>query len=470
MLFNQGHIGLTVQRFCLGKHGNLLSVTRPLLCPRRVTTRFVLAITVTVAMVLVVGVPTAVGYSHSPPMDLAQESQVKGIEASSGVRAPAVQGDGVFGTATAMAGVRVAVGAPGETAAGLNYAGNAYVFNTKTSAVTDLSSPNAQFEGNFGSSIAISGTTVVVGAPDENVSGQASAGRAYVFSATTGHLIQTLSSPNSQADGKFGSSVAVAGGRVLVGAPDETVSALTDAGRAYVFSASKGHLIATLTSANAQSDGKFGTAVGISGATVIVGAPGETVSGHVGAGHAYVLKATSGALLETLSSPNVANDVSYSTGGFGSSVAISGSTAVVGAPLEPATVGQLAGNAYVFKATTGALLSTLTNPDPQIGGKFGFSVAISGKTAIVGAWGNYVSGDEQAGNASIFHATSGSLIVTITSASPQVHGDFGWSVAISGSKAAVGASNEVSSGDPSAGNVYVVKATTGALVSTLSSP
>src|SRR5881396_2849689 len=259
----------------------------------------------------------------------------------------------------------------------------AYADNTIT-----LTSPNAQTGGAFGSSVAVNegDPIVVVGAFDESAGtpAQPFAGHAYVLDTTTG-LITTLTSPNAQTDGEFGFSVAVSGTTVVVGAPGESAGtpAQTQAGNAYVFDATDGSLITTLTSPNAQTDGVFGSSVGVSGTTVVVGAPDESAGtpAQLDAGNAYVFDATDGSLITTLTSPNV------QTGGdFGSSVAVSGTTVVVGAPLESAgTPAQpLAGHAYVFDASTGFLTpTTLTSPNAQTDGFFGSSVAVNETTPIV---------------------------------------------------------------------------------------
>src|SRR6266850_1115106 len=200
-----------------------------------------------------------------------------------------------------------------------------------SSAVT-LTSPNPQLNGRFGQSVAISGTTVVVGAPAETGGGYLLAGHAYIIDTTTDPLTFTLTSPNAEASGAFGQSVAISDTTVVVGAPGETASGHSLAGNAYVFDATDGSLLATLTSPNAQPNGAFGAAVAISGTTVVVGATWETAGVHSHAGHAYVFDATDGSLLVTLTSPNA-----ESFGSFGESVAISCTTVVVGAHRE--TVG-----------------------------------------------------------------------------------------------------------------------------------
>jgi outer membrane protein assembly factor BamB len=149
-----------------------------------------------------------------------------------------------------------------------------------------ITSPKPQTSGYFGISIAVSGSTLLVGAYNENASGYEHAGRAYIFNATTGARIRTLRSPEPQGGGGFGDSVAISGTTVVVGAEGE------GAGHVYVFNAMTGALIHTLTSPNGQIDGNFGSSVAISGTTVVVGADFETASGHSEAGHAYVFQLT----------------------------------------------------------------------------------------------------------------------------------------------------------------------------------
>ena len=367
---------------------------------------------------------------------------------------PNAEAGGLFGQAVAVSGTTVVVGAEYETASGYTDAGRAYVCNARTGRlISTLTSPNAQVGGFFGYSVAVSGTTVVVGAPEETATGSRESGHAYVFRASTGAPIATLTSPNSQTDGFFGLSVAISGSTVVVGAYGETALGYSDVGHAYVFKATTGALISTLMSPSAQAYGEFGSSVAISGSTVVVGAPDQTTSGHPYAGHAYVFRATTGAPIATLTSPNA-----QTVGLFGASVAVSGTTVVVGAPGENVSGHLAAGRAYIFKATTGALIATLASPDAQRNGGFGTSVAVGGTTVVVGAPGENASEYVSAGHAYVFKATTGALITTLTSPNAQTNGEFGVSVAVSGTTVVVGARFETASGYLYAGHAYIFKA------------
>ncbi len=282
---------------------------------------------------------------------------------------------GEFGYAVAISGSTVVVGAPGETGAGFAGAGHAYTFNAKTGALgKTFTSPNAASFTDFGQSVAVSGSTAVVGAPFETASGESAAGHAYTFDTKTGALTGTLTSPNAQSGGSFGWSVGVGGTTVLVGAIGESVSGESYAGHAYLFNAKTGALISTLSSPNSQTNGEFGFAAAVSGSTAVVGAAGE------GDGHAYTFNAKTGAAIWTFTSPNP-----VSGGSFGCSVAVIGATVAVGAYGETASGDTFAGHAYTFGAKTGALIATFGSPNPQASGDFGDSVAVSSTTVIVGA-------------------------------------------------------------------------------------
>lgn len=330
-----------------------------------------------------------------------------------------------------------------------------------------LVSANPQANGLFGFSSAISGNTVVVGAYRETASGDSAAGNVYVFSASTGALVTTLTSPNPIAFGSFGFSVAVSGSYIVVGAPEETASGDAGAGHVYIYSVSTDSLLYTISSPNPQKSGLFGWSVGATDSSVIVGAYKETdtINEVPNDGDAYVFSASTGSLVSTLITPNPG------TGGrFGYSVALSGTNAVVGAPYETGTGGTESGNAYVFNSDTGGLTYTLSDPNSQAGGNFGWSAAVNGTTAVVGALSETASGDAGAGNAYVFNAGTGALISTLTSPNPVASGNFGRSVGTNGTSAVVGAPDETASGDADAGNAYLYNPSTGALVSTLASP
>jgi hypothetical protein len=368
----------------------------------------------------------------------------------------------LFGHSVSIDGA-VVVGAPdqGDYAAGggpfVQAAGDVYVFPSHTGPVITLRSPNAQLNGLFGLSVAIWGYTVVVGAPGENSS--TVGGHAYIFNLTTGALIATLTSPHAQSNGAFGFSVATNGNLVAVGAPGEantgSYGIAPQAGYAYVFNATTGALVETAYIGGVPAaSSQFGYSVALSTSKFVVGAPGVPVGATVGAGRAYVFP-ISGGIGMTLASPNP-----QTSGGFGTSVATSGGTVVVGAPSETSGGFSEAGRAYIFSATTGNLLTTLTTPNPTALGFFGQSVADNGPTIVVGAFGETAVGLAGAGNVYLFNSGTGALFDRYNSPNAQASGSFGGSVAIGPAGAiVVGAETEVPFGEggafPEAGFAYL---------------
>jgi hypothetical protein len=344
-----------------------------------------------------------------------------------------------FGWSVAVSDKYVVVGTYFEFY-GQNVAGVAYQFDAKTGArIGVFTSPHPQGGGLFGYSVAVSGDIVVVGAPGETSTTGGAGGHAYIFDAATGNLNATLASPTPvhHHRGQFGWSVALSDNCVVVGAPfEDSIVANEDVpqgGNAYVFDIS-GALRHSLHSFSLQASGYFGISVGASGDSarglprVIVGASGESGA----AGNAYLYDAGSGSQIATLQSFSA-----QPNGQFGYSVAATSDMAVVGAPGESVGGLALAGNAYLFNAKTGAPLGALARTQPQDGGQFGTSVAVTenpifghADPVVVGAPWESVGAMSISGNVYTFDSLTGHLVATGQSPHAQVGGLFGISVAV----------------------------------------
>jgi hypothetical protein len=294
------------------------------------------------------------------------------------------------------------------------------------------------------------------------------------FSETQWINPTTLNNPNAYggtADDEFGRSVSISNTYAIIGAPFEDDAGGLQSGKAYIYNAATGDLLHTLSNPNAFSTSAFdffGSSVSISNNYAIVGAHFEDDAGS-DSGKAYIYNAVSGTLLSTLNNPNpVGNSISDY---FGFSVSISDNYAIVGAYLEDAASLVLdAGKAYIYNAATGALLHTLNNPNAYGTASFdyfGYSVAISNSRAIVGAWGEDDAGGTNSGKAYIYNAVTGALLYTLNNPSPVGTSDsFGLVVGISDNYAIVGAPFE----DNQSGKAYIYNVTTGVLLHTLNNP
>ncbi len=199
----------------------------------------------------------------------------------------------------------------------------------------------------FGGSAAISGTTAIVGAPYDADNGEHS-GSAYLFDTTTGLQLYKLLPVDGAPGKRFGSSVAISGATAIVGADFDNVNG-NWSGSAYLFDISDPanpiQIFKLLPNDGAESD-RFGYSVAISGTTAIVGARGDDDNGG-GSGSAYLFNTTTGQQIAKLLPDDGAQD-DY----FGKSVAISGTTAIVGAYGHDDN-GSYSGSAYLFDTEAG---------------------------------------------------------------------------------------------------------------------
>lgn len=348
----------------------------------------------------------------------------------------------------------------------------------------------------FGSSVAISEDTLVVGAPGRSVrligtewdDSKINYGVVYVFTRSDGFRSQhaCLEASNAETDDQFGVSVAISGDTLVVGAIGEDSSinggeennSIFDAGAVYVFTRSSGvwnqqallkasYLLGSTS--NGVIGNEFGYSVAISGDTLIVGSPNVDSSDDHGefnelfpaqsSGAAFVFTRTDGVWNQqaSLSASNAEED-----DGFGASVAISDDTVVVGAPYEDGNASggendnsaSNVGAAYVFNRIGGvwnqqAYLKPSTASDGHVnvfGFGFGTRVAISGATIAV----SYPSGNSLKGEAFIFNL-SGEVwkqqahLKSSNDAVSYFGDGFGSSLALSDDTLVVGAPHEDSS-------------------------
>ncbi len=258
-----------------------------------------------------------------------------------------------------------------------------------------MSDPEATPGDYFGDTVAVAGTIAVVGTPDTN----SHTGNVYIYvkgsqGAWPTSPSATLDDPQSTAGDDFGFSVAVAvsgsiGTTVLVGAP----GADSGAGAAYIYvDGTSGWGTApntTLPDPEATAGDEFGSSVGLlrwSGTTAVVGASGTR--SHAGAAYVYDNGPSGWA-----TTPVAAFSDPAATGAdeFGSSVAMSAKSALIGAYGTRSS----AGAAYIYASGASGWTSTPTatfsDPLATAGDKFGFSVSGDGPAAVIGAPGSLSS-------------------------------------------------------------------------------
>jgi len=319
---------------------------------------------------------------------------------------------------------------------------------------------------NFGRSVAISGDFAVVGAPDKEIGSNASQGAAYIFRRTAnGWTEQTrLTANNGASFDYFGASVAISGNYVVVGAYGKTIGGAFNRGAAYMFFQSAGGVwsqVQQLVSTDPAAFDAFGNSVAISPTYVVVGASGKTIGTNSRQGAVYVFSITAFSLAGPVWGQDqrlIATD-GAATDGFGTSIAISGTSILVGAPRKTILGNANEGAAYVFlRSTFNVWIQQVRLTSADVANAyFGQSVAIAGDRAVVGSYGRTVSGNASQGRAYAFLRTSGSWNVSHTLSAPTgAAGDwFGYSVAVQGDYVLIGAPNRNGGGIPNQGAVYV---------------
>ncbi|QQE10971.1 FG-GAP repeat protein [Planctomycetota bacterium] len=352
----------------------------------------------------------------------------------------------VFGQTLDISSNLAIVGAYGNDDHGPE-SGSAYIFDTTTgNQVRKLTASDAAAGDNFGYSVGISGNLAIVGAHGEDYNGPES-GSAYIFDMNQkGKQVHKLTATEVGADDdNFGFSVGISGSTAIIGAPQNNDHG-SNSGSAYLFNANTGNEIAKLTASDAAASDKFGNVVAISGNTAIVGAPGNNDHGAF-SGSAYLFDTTTESEIAKLTASDAAG-LDF----FGSSVAISNGIAIVGAP-NNGDNGAGSGSAYLFDATTGNEITKLTASDAAAGAQFGYSVGISNGLAIVSAIHNQNNG-LFTGAAYIFDINTGLEVAKLTASDGAQSDQFGAFVGIDGYTAIVGANWDDDHGN-SSGSAYL---------------
>ena len=240
----------------------------------------------------------------------------------------------------------------------------------------------------------------------------------------------------------FGRSVSLSGSRALIGTErDKENGVLT--GAAYIFERQSDDSwleVAKLTSDDVAIGDFFGTSVSLSGSTALISAPFDSDNGS-GSGSAYIFERQSDDSWEQVA--KLTADDAAAGDNFGLSVSLSGSTALIGAYHDDDN-GDNSGSAYIFERQSDdswLQVYKLTADDAAAGDFFGISVSLSGSRALIGAdHDNDNAGSS--GSAYIFERQSDDSwlqVAKLTASDAGVSDFFGNSVSLSGSTALVGA-------------------------------
>jgi len=262
--------------------------------------------------------------------------------------------------------------------------------------------------------------------------------------------IHKLLATDGAAGDFFGASVAITGNLAVIGAALSDNNNGINSGAAYVFDANTGQQLFKLTASDGAAHDQFGYSVAITSNLAVIGARYDDDNGDA-SGSAYIFDVNTGRqLFKLLPSDGAENNW------FGWSVAMNGNLAVIGANKG----GDASGSAYVFDVNTGKQLFKLLASDGVAGDSFGYSVAITGNLALVGAIGDD-DNDISSGSAYIFDVTTGKQLFKLLPSDGAANDNFGYSVDINGNLAVIGALLGNNDNGTETGAAYVFDVTTG---------
>jgi hypothetical protein len=315
----------------------------------------------------------------------------------------------------------------------------------------------------FGNAVAINGNTMVVGAGHDNTTAQ-EAGAAYVYrlNGSTWTLEAVLLANDGAALDKFGSSVAISEDTIVVGAYQDDAG-FSNNGSAYVFVRNPADNIWSqqqkLTASDGTANDEFGNSVGMIGELIVVGAHFADIPGTSSGGSVYLYRRSGTVWTQTQKLLPTPGPFGVFGNYFGESVAVSNKIAI-GASGDN-TPETAAGAVYVFAENGGGnyvLEQKLNISNGTNGDNFGCSVAIEGGILIGGAREDTAIIGQQASGAAYVYEFNGSTWQSagkLTASDGAATDRFGWSVAVSDNFIAVGARNDDTIAGIDAGSVYI---------------
>jgi len=362
------------------------------------------------------------------------DTQMAKLTASDGVLSD------YFGFSVALSGDTAVIGAYGDDDRGSN-SGSAYIFTRNGSTWSQqakLIADDGATDDFFGFSVALSGDTAVIGAPNDDDRGSNS-GSAYIFTrnGSTWSQQAKLIADDGATDDSFGESIALSGDTVVIGMyrDDDRGS---NSGSAYIFTrnGSTWSQQAKLIADDGATNDWFAGSIALSGDTVVIGVRGDDDRGS-NSGSAYIFTRNGSTWSQQA---KVTADDGAASDFFGISVALSGDTAVIGAYGDDDRAGS-SGSAYIFtrNGSTWSQQAKVTADDGAANDFFGYSVTLSGDTAVIGAYQDDDRGLES-GSAYIFtrNGSTWSQQAKLTADDGAASDYFGNPVALSGNTVVIG--------------------------------
>ncbi len=402
--------------------------------------------------------------SWSPLHQAIREAQAQQARRSTGsFTAADGAADDQFGYSVALDGDTALVGVYLDDVGANSDQGSVYVFIRSGASWTQqakLTAGDGAANDGFGWSVALDGDTALVGVSWGDVGSNRHQGSAYVFTRNGSSWTQQakLTAGDGAAFDRFGVSVALNDDTALVGAYLDGVDANSRQGSAYVFTrcGSSWTQQAKLTAGDGAAHDQFGVSVALDGETALVGAYYDDVGANSNQGSAYVFTRSGSSWTPQA---KLTADDGLESDLFGWSVAVDGDTALVGAVTDDVGTNSSQGSAYVFtrSGSSWTQQAKLTAGDGAVDDEFGHSVALDGDTAMVGARFDDVGANFNQGAVNVFARVGLNWTeqAKLTARDGKRIDIFGKSVALDGDTAVVGAYSDDVGVNSDQGSAYV---------------
>ena len=301
-------------------------------------------------------------------------------------------GGGLLGFTIAASDQFTAVTDSTATVGGTSNAGKVYVTRLADNVTTELVD-GVSGVTYFGASLSVRGNVLVVGTTS-GTGTPAPGGKASIFEFVNGAWVRTasLTPASPQNEDYFGSATAIdlIESRVFVSAVLDNTGFTTDHGTVSVYEKSGANWIATanLTASPIAANAQFGSSLAVDGNRLAVGAQGETQAGFAAAGAAYIFELNGGSWAQTA---RVASPTPAASENFGASIALEGDTLAVGAPSSYFANPQTPGGVHMYRklGASWTHIGTIRSDAPTSFDRFGRSVELRNGKLIIG--GNFGS-------------------------------------------------------------------------------
>ena len=190
-----------------------------------------------------------------------------------------------FGDSVSVGCGKIVVGATFD-GGGSSGSGSAYIYNLDGSGEVKITASDGAAGDRFGMSVAVGSGRIVVGAYLKNIGSNANQGAAYIFDLN-GNQLGIITASDGAADDNFGYRVAVGSGRIVVGAYRNDIESNTDQGSAYVYDLD-GNEVGIITASDGAADDQFGWSVAAGSGRIVVGSYDDDVNSNTDQGSAYV--------------------------------------------------------------------------------------------------------------------------------------------------------------------------------------